>query len=139
MTDAVNDVNNNDVHNHDVVNNEVANNDLANNGVANLEKSETTKKSKSIWWWPVEVVASGLAGAAAVVAFRGCWHSNMGWPLGARGYSYQVCLSCGAMCLFDENAFTAYGPFRNDLNQLIAWKELRKSRSVSRAQPAPNV
>ncbi len=132
MTDAVNDAVNNDR-----ANDTLTSNALADNRVANLEKSEPTRKS--IWRWPVEVVASGLAGAAAVVAFRGCWHGRMSWPLGAQGYSYQVCLSCGAMRLFDENAFTAYGPFRNDLNQLIAWRESRKSRSISRAQPATNV
>src|SRR5271170_4032971 len=42
------------------------------------------------WWWP-GVVATSLAGAA-VVAFRGCWHGKMGWPVAERGYSYQVCL-----------------------------------------------
>jgi len=125
MTDAV----------HDFSNNGVANN-AANNAVK-LEKREKTRKS--IWWWPAEVVASGWAGAAAMVAFRGCWHNNMGWPLGVEGYSYQVCLSCGAMRLFDEKAFVAYGPFRNDLNELIAWKESRKSSSNSRAQPAASV
>jgi hypothetical protein len=89
------------------------------NHSANPEKPE--KLRKSIWRWPAGVVASGLAGAAAVVAFRGCWHGNMGWPVGVQGYSYQVCLSCGAMRLFDETTFMAYGPFRNDLNELIAW------------------
>jgi len=39
---------------------------------------------------------------------------------GIQGYSYQVCLNCGAMRLFDEKAFRAYGPVRYDLNALIA-------------------
>jgi len=43
------------------------------------------------------------------------------------------------MRLFDEKAFMAYGPFRNDLRELIAWKESTKSRSDSREQPATNV
>ena len=37
-----------------------------------------------------------------------------------QGYSYQVCLSCGAKRLFNEQTFSAYGPFRYDLNELIA-------------------
>jgi len=137
MTDAVNDMANNDMANNDAANHDMANHDVADHNLANLEKPEKTRKS--MWWWPAEIVASGWAGAAAVVAFRGCWHGKMGWPLGVQGYSYQVCLSCGAMRLFDEKAFTAYGPFRNDLNELIAWKESTKSRSDSRAQPATNV
>ena len=39
-----------------------------------------------------------------------------------QGYSYQVCLSCRAKRLFDEKTFTAYGPFRYDLNELTAWE-----------------
>jgi len=132
MTDVVNDMANNDL-----CNNNMANSGVAHNNLENLEKPERARKS--MWWWPVEIVASGLAGAAAVAAFRGCWHGKMGWPLGVQGYSYQVCLSCGAMRLFDEKAFIGYGPFRNDLNELIAWKESTKSRSDSRVQPAGNV
>ena len=88
-------------------------------------KSEKIKKPS--WWWP-GVVATSLAGAA-VMAFRGCWHGNMGWPLGVDGYSYRVCLKCGAMRLFDEKTFRAYGPFRYDLNQLIAWEKSRKAKT----------
>jgi len=47
---------------------------------------------------------------------------KMSWPLGGQGYSYQICLSCGAKRLFDEKNFSAYGPFRYDLNQLTAWE-----------------
>jgi hypothetical protein len=82
------------------------------------ERQKLEKLKKSNWWWP-GVVASSLAGAA-VVAFRGCWHGKMSWPIGMQGYSYQVCLSCGAKRLFNEGTFTAYGPFRYDLNELIA-------------------
>jgi hypothetical protein len=78
------------------------------------------KLRKSSWWWP-GVVASSLAGAA-VLAFRGCWHRKMSWPIGGPGYSYQVCLSCGAKRLFDEETFSAYGPFRHDLNDFTAWE-----------------
>jgi hypothetical protein len=96
------------------------------------EKSEKLKKSN--WWWPGVMVTS-LAGAA-VVAFRGCWHGKMGWPVSVQGYSYQVCLSCGAMRLFDENTFSAHGPFRYDLNELIAWQKSTKpnARTVADVQ-----
>jgi hypothetical protein len=82
------------------------------------QKAECPKKSS--WWWP-GVVASGLAGAA-VLAFRGCWHRKMSWPIGGQGYSYQGCLSCGAKRLFEKKNFSAHGPFRYDLNQLTAWE-----------------
>jgi len=70
------------------------------------------------------VVASRLANAALI--FRGCWHGNMSWPLGQQGYSYQVCLSCGAIRLFDERTFSAFGPFRYNLEQLIEWQKSKK-------------
>jgi hypothetical protein len=85
-----------------------------------VEQEGPEKLKKSSWWWP-GIVASSLAGAA-VVAFRGCWHGKMSWPIGVQGYSYQVCLSCGAKRLFDEKTFSAYGPFRYDLNELTAWE-----------------
>ena|ERR1035437_4900727 len=89
------------------------------------EKPEKLKKSN--WWWR-GVVATSMANAA-VVAFRGCWHGKMSWPISVQGYSYQVCLSCGAKRLFDENTFSAYGPFRYDLNELIARGKSTKSKS----------
>ena len=89
------------------------------------------KPRKSGWWWPGMVVTS-LAGAAAM-AFRGCWHSRMSWPVGVQGYSYQVCLNCGAMRLFDEKTFTPYGPVRYDLDALIAWERSGQGRSRSSA------
>jgi len=93
------------------------------------EEPRTTKKSS--WWWP-GVVATTLAGAAAM-AFRGCWHSRMSWPIGEQGYSYQVCLSCGAKRLFNEKSFCAYGPFRYDLNQLILWRRSTQLKSDTEA------
>jgi hypothetical protein len=92
-----------------------------------VEHQKPEKLKKSSWWWP-GVVASSLAGAA-VVAFRGCWHGKMGWPIGGQGYSYQVCLSCGAKRLFDEKTFSAYGPFRYDLDELTAWESSTKPNS----------
>jgi hypothetical protein len=99
-----------------------------------VEQGKPEKLKKSSWWWP-GAVATNLVGAA-MGALRGCWHSKMSWPVGLQGYSYQVCLSCGAMRLFDEKAFTAYGPFRYDLNELIAWEKStkRKSRPVEEGQ-----
>jgi hypothetical protein len=93
-----------------------------------VEQGKPEKLKKSSWWWPAGVVASSLAGAA-VVAFRGCWHRKMSWPVGVQGYSYQVCLSCGAKRLFDEKTFSAYGPFRYTLNELIAWEKSTKPKS----------
>ena len=104
---------------------------------------ESEKLKKPSWWWP-GVVATSLAGAA-VAAFRGCWHSKMTWPIGVQGYSYQVCLNCGAMRLFDEKTFSAYGPFRYDLDELIAWQSPQPAvpidqstcRQLQCSQPAP--
>ena len=81
------------------------------NDAVDLGKPGSFKKYN---WWRRGVVATSLAGAA-VAAFRGCWHKKMSWPLGVQGYSYQVCLSCGAKRLFDEKTFRAHGPFRHDL------------------------
>ena len=92
-----------------------------------VEHQAVGKTKKSSWWWP-GVVATSLAGAA-VMAIRGCWHGKMSWPIAVQGYSYQVCLSCGAKRLFDENTFSAYGPFRNDLNELIARDNFTRPRS----------
>jgi hypothetical protein len=92
-----------------------------------IERKKSERLKRSSWWWP-GVVATSLAGAA-MSAFRGCWHSKMTWPIGVQGYSYQVCLNCGAVRLFDEDTFSAYGPFRYDLNELIAWKQSTKPKS----------
>ena len=97
-----------------------------------VQQAEAEELKKSNWWWP-GVVATSLAGAA-VMAFRGCWHRKMSWPIGVQGYSYQVCLICGAKRLFDEKTFSAYGPFRYDLNELIAQEKPTKSKSHPAAE-----
>jgi hypothetical protein len=89
------------------------------------------------WWWP-SGVATSLADAA-VLAFRGCWHRNMTWPIAIEGYSYQVCLSCGIKRLFDEKVFSAYGPFHYDLDELIAREALRRAQQVSIAEKPSKV
>ena len=95
-----------------------------------VEQEKPEKLKKSNWWWPAGVLATSLGGMA-VVAFRGCWHRKMSWPVGVQGYSYQVCLGCGAMRLFDEKTFNAYGPFRYDVDELIAWeKSTRNSETL---------
>ncbi len=81
---------------------------------------DQAKKKKPGWLWPLGITATGLTGAALVL-LRGCWHRKMSWPVRAHGYCYQVCLGCGIKRLFDEKAFQAYGPYRYDLNGLIAW------------------
>jgi hypothetical protein len=104
-----------------------------------VEQQRPEKLKKSSWWWP-GVVASSLAGAA-MLAFPGCWHANMSWPIGGQGYSYQICPSCGAKRLFDEKSFTAYGPFRYDLNELTAWEGSAKPAAhpiADASQPPPS-
>jgi hypothetical protein len=93
-----------------------------------VEYEKNGKLKKSNWWWPAEAVASSLA-VAVVVAFRGCWHSQMSWPASVQGHSYQVCLRCGAKRLFDEQTFSGYGPFRYDLNELISPGNTKKRKS----------
>lgn len=90
--------------------------------------SVVDKISKSRWLWPLGMMATGLAGAALVL-FRGCWHSRMSWPISVSGHSYQVCLGCGIKRLFDEKAFRSYGPYSYDLNRLIAWDRARISEA----------
>ncbi len=95
------------------------------------EKTEKPEKvKKSSWLWPAAgVVATGVAGMA-LIALRGCWHRKMSWPVRAQGCSYQVCLGCGVKRLFDEKVFRAYGPFRYDLNELMAWKKAREAAAT---------
>ena len=92
--------------------------------------ADESKKKKSRWLWPLGVTATGLTGAA-VVLLRGCWHSKMSWPVRSHGYSYQVCMGCGIKRLFDEKAFCAYGPYRYDINGLIAWDRAHQARDLS--------
>jgi hypothetical protein len=95
--------------------------------------SENKKKSR--WGWPLGLTATGLAGAA-VVMFRGCWHGKMSWPIRAQGYSYQVCMGCGIKRLFGEKAFQAYGPYRYDLNRLIAWAQAQREKAEPSVYPS---
>jgi len=96
------------------------------------EKSE--KKRKSSWLWPVGVAATSVAGVA-LLAIRGCWHRKMSWPVRMQNHSYQVCLGCGVKRLFDEKRFCSYGPFRYDLNELIAWEKAHQPETM----PPPHV
>jgi len=85
------------------------------------------KKSKrSRWFWPMGLLATGMAGAAVV--FRGCWHSKMSWPVRSQGRAYQVCTGCGIKRLFDEDAFRGYGPYSYELERLIAYDRARRSK-----------
>jgi hypothetical protein len=43
-------------------------------------------------------------------------------------------LGCGAKRLFDEERFRAYGPYRYDLNELIAWSDTDKAESAPEAR-----
>jgi len=87
--------------------------------------ADVNEKTKS-WWWPLGLLATGIAGAAVVV-LRGCWHGKMSWPVRARECTYQVCLGCGIKRLFDEQKFRAYGPYSYDLNRLLAWDHERQA------------
>jgi hypothetical protein len=92
------------------------------------------ENKKSRWKWSFGVMATGIAGAA-VVAFRGCWHRKMSWPVRFQDCSYQVCLNCGIKRLFDEKAFRAYGPFSYDLNKLIAGASSVEDASLPEDDP----
>jgi hypothetical protein len=91
--------------------------------------SEEKEKKKSRWKWPIGLIATGVAGAA-VVAFRGCWHRKMSWPVRSEDCSYQVCLGCGIKRLFDEKEFRSYGPYHYDLSRLAAVRRSRAPESV---------
>jgi hypothetical protein len=97
-----------------------------------VEQENSKNLGKFHWRWPIGVLATGLGGIA-VVALRGCWHTDMSWPVRAQGYSYQVCLGCGIKRLFDEKTFLAFGPYRYDLNQLISLQESKRSKSLPTA------
>lgn len=99
--------------------------------MADVVQHKRPKNFKNSWWWP-----TSLAGVA-VVAFRGCWHRKMSWPIGMRGYSYQVCLSCGVKRLFDEATFSAYGPFRYELEQLVSTPGSSRQKSTAMAELRP--
>jgi hypothetical protein len=84
------------------------------------------KRKRLKRWWPT-IVVGALAGAAVALS-RGCWHRKKSWPTKFEGFSYQVCLTCGAMRLFDEKTFRGYGPFRYDLDTLIALEKSKRER-----------
>jgi hypothetical protein len=107
---------------------------MLNNNLTGLWRVEEVKH-KSKWAWPLGLVVTGLAGAA-VVLFRGCWHGRMSWPIRVQNHSYQVCLGCGIKRLFDEDAFRAYGPYRYDLESLIAWE--RSQQPKTPIEPFPS-
>jgi len=88
-----------------------------------------TKGRKLGWLWPLGVAATSVAGVA-LVALRGCWHRRMSWPVRAQEHSYQVCLDCGVKRLFNEERFCSYGPFRYDLNELIAWERAQGAQRM---------
>ena len=89
------------------------------------EQKIAQETKKSSWLWPAGAVATGFAGIALLL-LRGCWHRRMSWPVRSQDYAYQVCLGCGVKRLFDEKNFRPYGPFHNDLNDLIAWSNARQ-------------
>jgi hypothetical protein len=91
------------------------------------------ERQKLGWMWPLGLMATGLAGAA-VLLFRGCWHSKMSWPVRAQSYSYQVCLGCGIKRLFDEKDFRAYGPYNYDLDRLMAWDRAQQNKARPEVQ-----
>src|SRR6202165_3171368 len=104
--------------------------------VADVPEQELKEKPrKSTWLWPAGAVATGFAGIALLL-LRGCWHRRMSWPVRAQSYAYQVCLACGVKRLFDEKTFRPYGPFHNDLSDLIAWSNARQAEPpVAPAEP----
>ena len=100
-------------------------------------KTNNVKTKKSGWFWPLGVAATSVAGVV-LVALRGCWHRRMSWPVGMQWHSYQVCLACGVKRLFDEKKFCSYGPFRYDLNELIAWESGKKQETGARVSRPPS-
>jgi hypothetical protein len=84
----------------------------------------------SRWIWPLGLAVAGL-GAATTMLFRGCWHTQMGWPLRYdEHYSYQVCNECGIKRLYDPTVFRAYGPFGYDVHDLIARDRARRIKRL---------
>jgi len=95
------------------------------------------KHRKINWFWPLGMAATGVAGVL-LLALRGCWHRRMSWPVRAQGRTYQVCLGCGVKRLFDEKRFCSYGPFRNELNELIEWERTHTPELNSGQHPQRN-
>ena len=70
------------------------------------------------------LLATGMAGAAVVL--RGCWHSKMSWPVRSQGVAKR---------LFDEDAFTGYGPYSYDVQRLLAYDQARRLKNQPQAAP----
>jgi hypothetical protein len=87
------------------------------------------RKRRIHWIWPVGLLAAGVGGAVAWL-LRGCWHTQMGWPVREGEVSYQVCTTCGIKRLFDEKAFQGYGPYAYDLHELIARARARHIHDI---------
>ncbi len=45
-------------------------------------------------------------------------------------------MSCGIKRLFDEQEFRPLGPYRYDLNDLIAWVRAEQAAELQRQRPA---
>ncbi len=89
-------------------------------------------RRRAHWVWPLGLAVAGLGGAAAFM-FRGCWHSQMGWPIKHDDeFSYQVCMGCGIKRLYDETTFHAYGPYGYDLHELIARERALRMQRLRR-------
>ena len=96
----------------------------------NAEGQERPRR-RSRWIWPLGL-AMGL-GSAAAFMLRGCWHTQMSWPVRYdEEFSYQVCPSCGIKRLFNESSFHAYGPFGYDVKDLIAREQAARIRRLRR-------
>lgn len=81
--------------------------------------------------WPLGLAAAGV-GTAGAILLRGCWHTNLSWPIKHdEHYSYRICTECGAKRLFDPEAFREYGPYGYDLDELIARE---RARHIKRLQ-----
>ncbi|MGC2197098.1 MAG: hypothetical protein WA628_20645 [Terriglobales bacterium] len=92
------------------------------------QQEPSPKKAKrSRWFWPMGLLATGMAGAAVVL--RGCWHSKMSWPVRSQGCAYQVCTGCGIKRLFDEDVFRGYGPYSYDLERLRAYDQAKRLKN----------
>ena len=98
------------------------------------EAVQADKTKRSPWFWPMGLLATGLAGVA--VLLRGCWHGKMSWPIRSQGCSYQVCTGCGIKRLFDEEAFRGYGPYSYDLQRLLAWDHAQRMKGRPMERPA---
>lgn len=92
------------------------------------QQEPSPKKTKrSRWFWPMGLLATGMAGAAVVL--RGCWHSKMSWPVRSQGCAYQVCTGCGIKRLFDEDAFRGYGPYSYDIQRLLDYDHAKRMKN----------